>query len=92
MKKDIELITDLEEAKRLLLEFDEIDKKQDKEIERLKEEYIMLQNASEEYEEELQQRINKAIEYIENNEYIYQFDKGELLNILDKENNNEDNK
>ena len=35
------------------------------EIERLKEEYMILQNASDEVEEELQQRIDKAIEYIE---------------------------
>lgn len=34
------------------------------EIKRLKEEYVMLQNASDEVEEELQQRIDKAIEYI----------------------------
>ena len=43
--------------------------KQAKEIERLKEEYVMLQNASDEVEEELQQRIDKAIEYIEKNSY-----------------------
>ena len=41
------------------------------EIERLKEEYMILQNASDEVEEELQQRIDKAIEYIENkNKYL----------------------
>lgn len=37
----------------------------DKEIERLKEEYMILQNAGDEVEEDLQQRIDKAIEYIE---------------------------
>ena len=30
---------------------------------RLKEEYTLLQNASDEYEDELQNRINKAIKY-----------------------------
>lgn len=38
---------------------------QEQEIKRLKEEYVMLQNASDEVEEELQQRIDKAIEYID---------------------------
>ena len=33
---------------------------------RLKEEYMLLTNASEEYEDELQERINRAIEYIGN--------------------------
>lgn len=36
----------------------------DKEIKRLKEEYMMLQNASDEVEEELQQRIDKALSYL----------------------------
>lgn len=34
------------------------------EIKRLKEEYVMLQNASDEVEEELQQRIDKALSYL----------------------------
>ena len=43
----------------------------EQEIKRLKEEYMILQNASDEVEEELQQRIDKAIEYIENkNKYL----------------------
>ena len=48
-----------------------VDKSQ--EIERLKEEYVLLQNASEEYENELKEReselegrIQKAIDYLEN--------------------------
>lgn len=41
------------------------------EIKRLKEEYMILQNASDKVEEELQKRIDKAIEYIENkNKYL----------------------
>lgn len=32
---------------------------------RLKEEYVLLQNASDEYEDELQERINRAIDLIE---------------------------
>lgn len=35
-----------------------------KEIKRLKEEYMILQNASDEVEEELQQRIDKALSYL----------------------------
>ena len=38
--------------------------KADEEIKRLKEEYVMLQNASDEVEEELQQRIDKALSYL----------------------------
>lgn len=34
------------------------------EIKRLKEEYMILQNASDEVEEKLQARIDKAIEYL----------------------------
>ena len=34
------------------------------EIKRLKEEYMILQNASDEVEEELQQRIDKALSYL----------------------------
>ena len=62
------------------------------EIERLKQEYVMLQNASDEVEEEkdkeikqLQERIDKAIEYIRHTDFV---DKGyinfmyELENIL----------
>lgn len=36
---------------------------------RLKEEYMLLSNASDEYEDKLQARIDKAIEYIENSYY-----------------------
>lgn len=54
------------------------------EIKRLKEDYMMLQNASDEVEEKLQARIDKAIEYMgrymfsqkENYDYIH------LLGIL----------
>ena len=49
-----------------ITEYEKQLQKKDNEIERLKEEYVMLQNASDEVEEELQQRIDKAIEYIEN--------------------------
>lgn len=61
-----------------------------KEIKRLKEEYMILQNASDEVEEELQQRIDKAIEYMErymfsqkeNYDYIHLLD---ILKGVDKE-------
>lgn len=64
--------------------------KMQEEIERLKEEYIMLQNASDEVEEKLQQRIDKAIEYMErymfsqkeNYDYIHLSD---ILKGVDKE-------
>ena len=46
-------------------ELNKVITKQMKEIKILKEDYMMLQNASDEVEEELQQRIDKAIEYIE---------------------------
>ena len=36
------------------------------EIKRLKEEYMILQNASDEVEEELQQRIDEAIKWFDN--------------------------
>ena len=52
-----------------ITEYEKQLQKKDNEIERLKEEYVMLQNASDEVEEELQQRIDKAIEYIEKNSY-----------------------
>ena len=60
---------------------------QEQEIERLKEEYMILQNASDEVEEELQQRINKAIEYIKQHNYpqldeMDYYSKSELLDIL----------
>ena len=35
-----------------------------KENERLKEEYVMLQNASDEYEDELEEKIEKANKYL----------------------------
>lgn len=41
------------------------------EIKRLKEEYVMLQNASDEVEDKLQERIDKAIGYIKG--YVEQF-------------------
>ena len=44
-------------------------KKEEQEIERLKEEYVMLQNASDKVEEELQQRIDKAISLIGRSEF-----------------------
>jgi len=44
---------------------------QEQEIERLKEEYVFLQNASDEVEEELQQRIDKAIAILEKYEVCY---------------------
>ena len=72
-------------------EFDFIKKQndlKDKEIERLKEEYMILQNASDEVEEELQQRIDKTIEYIENETTYSDYKEMDtLINILrgDKE-------
>ena len=42
--------------------------KLEEELKRLKEEYIILQNASEEYEDELQQRINKVLEIIKDDD------------------------
>ena len=50
------------------------------EIKRLKEEYMILQNASDEVEEELQDRIDKAIEFIKENE-------NNISSIKDLENN-----
>jgi hypothetical protein len=89
----------------------------DKEIERLKEEYMILQNASDEVEEEKDKEIERQKEIIrqldiknlelttiikevrecinryaiENEDYskIYNDEEKELLEILDKENNNE---
>lgn len=67
----------------------------EQEIKRLKEEYVMLQNASDEIEEELQQRIDKAIEFINKfneviskNEYLEKYKNfmiipKELLDILE---------
>ena len=60
------------------------------EIKRLKEDYMILQNASDKVEEELQQRIDKAIEYMErymfsqkeNYDYIHLSD---ILKGVDKE-------
>ena len=57
------------------------------ENERLKEEYVLLQNASEEYEDKLQKRIDKANEYLEhfNSDEICENITGianDLLNIL----------
>lgn len=64
------------------------------EIKRLKEDYMILQNASDEVEEELQQRIDKAIEFINKfnevirkNEYLEEYKNfmiipKELLDIL----------
>lgn len=75
-------------------------KELEEENKRLKEEYMLLSNASDEYEDKLQDRINKAIEYIERKEYqygdeeqdLYDYDIGfvevnELLDLLkgDKE-------
>ena len=54
-----------------------------KEIERLKEEYVMLQNASDEVEEELQQRIDKAIEYIEENKTTHECNEWGFDNMLE---------
>lgn len=56
----------------------------DEEIKRLKEEYVMLQNASDEVEEELQQRIDKAIEYITTEQLYtnYQWGKSQYVKIL----------
>ena len=48
----------------LTWEAEEILEEKDKEIKRLKEEYVILQNASDEVEEELQQRIDKALSYL----------------------------
>lgn len=56
-------------------------KGQDKYIKRLKEEYIILQNASDEVEEELKQRINKAIKYVEEHRNIIERD-GFSLHLL----------
>lgn len=42
-----------------------IGKELNKENKRLKEEYVLLQNASEEYEDELQNKIDKATKYLE---------------------------
>ena len=57
--------------------------KEQEEIKRLKEEYIILQNASDEVEEELQQRIDKAIEYIENETTYSDYKEMDtLINIL----------
>lgn len=72
MKKDIELITDLEEAKRLLSEFNEIVKRQDEIIKQLD-----IKNLS------CESVIKEAREYIENpshemSVHTYQ----ELLEIL----------
>ena len=54
------------------------------EIKRLKEEYVMLQNASDKVEEELQQRIDKAIEYITTEQLYtnYQWGKSQYEKIL----------
>ena len=75
-----------------ITEYEKQLQKKDNEIERLKEEYIILQNASDEVEEELQQRIDKAIEYIEKNvgrcyildnkKELIETDSEELLEIL----------
>lgn len=81
---DIELR--VKDIKTLLEEHNNM--KQD--IKRLKEEYVMLQNASDKVEEELQERIDKAIEYIErymfsqkeNYDYIHLLD---ILKGVDKE-------
>lgn len=48
-----------------ILELFKMCNKKDKEIQRLKEDYMILQNASDEVEEELQQRIDKALNYID---------------------------
>lgn len=63
----------------------------EQEIKRLKEEYMILQNASDKVEEKLQQRIDKAIEYITTEQLYTNYQWGEefysqllkdLLNIL----------
>lgn len=55
-----------------LEDFIEYDKRKDKEIERLEEEYVILQNASDEVEDKLQERIDEAIEYMkEHSEFIH---------------------
>lgn len=78
-----------ENAKRLFDAIMTIADERDKyarENERLKEEYIMLQNASDEVEDKLQDKINKAIEYMEENEKAFIVSLGthyyKLLEIL----------
>ena len=68
-----------------ITEYEKQLQKKDKEIKRLKEEYVMLQNASDEVEEELRQRIDKAIEYINWNYNHYRLSKvfnDKILSIL----------
>ena len=67
-----------------ITEYEKQLQKKDNEIERLKEEYVMLQNASDEVEEELQQRIDKAIEYITTEQLYtnYQWGKSQYVKIL----------
>ena len=65
-------------------------KELEEENKRLKEEYMLLSNASDEYEDKLQERIDKAIEYIENNslydeEYDYNYEEEMYLSGIDDE-------
>ena len=66
-----------------ITEYEKQLQKKDNEIERLKEEYIILQNASDEVEEELQQRIDKAIEYIEENKTAHECNEWGFDNMLE---------
>ena len=56
-------------------------KRQDKYIKQLKEEYMILQNASNEVEEELQERINKVLEYIDKCKTLALVDKVNILSV-----------
>ena len=63
------------------------DNELEQENKRLREEYTLLQNASDEYEDELQVRINKAIDFIKHNAIYEDFnmlggDCEELIEIL----------
>lgn len=62
--------------------YDELEKAL-KEIKRVKEDYMILQNASDEVEEELQDRIDKAIEYIEENKTIHECNEYSFDNMLE---------
>lgn len=65
----------------IITEYEKQLQKKDNEIKRLKEEYVILQNASDEVEEELQQRINKTIECIKDYLCSYDYTSAEYKDI-----------